>query len=268
MTQTMSPTPTVTPIDRTADRARSRRRAFGWVGAATAAAASVLAVSVVVLGDAPQSASAAVLAAAEQTGKATSLRMVSQLPTTDSQGKPLKDKLTTTGEVDGADFTLVHRSEPSGDTLTITVIGDVRYHGRPEGNFSEKIPAEQRRAPFAKAARNVFRTAVEASDTKEIGTEKIRGVDSTHYRLTVKPPAGSTDQTHPLAKLPATELDWFGVASFLTKPQAKADVIIDLWVADGLIRRSDFTVPAENWQQSNEYFDFDKPITITPPAGS
>ena len=265
MTQTIPTTPTVSPPDRTAVRIPSRRRTW-WAAAATAAAASVLAVTAVVVGGSPQSASAAVLAAAERTGQATSLRMVTQLPPVDQDGKGTPNTVTQTGEVNGADFTITHRSEPSGDSLTVTVIGDMRYYNSADGTTSERIPAKQRRTPFAQAARNVFRTAADASDITEVGKGTIRGVDTTHYRLTVKPSAGSTGPVHPLAKLPDTELDWFGVAGLIKKSQA--DVVIDLWVAEGLIRRSDLSAPADKWRQSTEYFDFGKPITITAPTGS
>lgn len=267
VTQKRSTASNISPAGRTAVRARSGRRAwFGWVGAVTAAAASVVAVSVVVLGGSPQSASAAVLAAAERTGQATSLRMEMHLPTVDGDGIPPVRTTTILGEVKGADFRLVHHSAPVDDPVTVTVIGDVRYFSSDTGTTSERIPAAERKAPFARAARDVVRAAADASDTEKVGTEKVRGVDTTHYRLTVKPAGGSARPVHPLADLPDTELDWFGVASFIKK--AQADVVVDLWVADGLIRRSDLSAPAEKWRQSTEYFDFEAPITITAPAGS
>jgi hypothetical protein len=58
--------------------------------------------------------------------------------------------------------------------------------------------------------------------------------------------------------------EWFGL--IIGDGGLGRDVTVDIWVADGLVRRFDISSP-DYGTQSVEFYDFNADITITPPPG-
>jgi hypothetical protein len=233
---------------------RPRRRWAGWA-AASGAAATAVGVTVAVLAGSSAPAAADVLkAAALHTSQATSLRFASTMP----------GGFTATGEVRGSDSRVIYIGE--GGSQTMTVIGDRRYTTQNGKTSVERLAAGSRLAPFAASAADVVRAAVADGKATKIGNEKVRGVEATHYRLTLAERTGAAQPEPALAKLPKNELAWFdleGVGSY------SADVTVDVYVADGLIHRLGVIVAGQHGAgSSDDFFDFNAPITITPPAVS
>jgi hypothetical protein len=68
-----------------------------------------------------------------------------------------------------------------------------------------------------------------------------------------------------LADLTDEQQDWFGLIVGDGSPLDQ-DVTVDIWVADGLIRRLGISSP-DYGTQSVELYDLGADITVTPPPG-
>ena len=233
---------------------RRRRRWLGW-GAVTgvAAAAAAVAVTVAVVGGPAESASAAVLQAADRTGTVTSLRYEMWI---DSPAG-----FATTGEAAGDRVREVRRGE--GVTSTVTVIGDQVYTTRDGKTTREPVADGYRRAPFGPTAGKVVRAVASDADVEKIGTDEVRGVEATHYRLTLPERTSAAQPAPKLAELAPEELEWFELGHVADA----GTLTLDLWVADDLVRRLTTQVTGQSLN-SYEFYDFNAPITIEPPAGS
>ena len=251
MTQTVA-APQVTPV-------RRRRRWAGVAALATGAAAAAVAVTVALGGQSqpsvlPQASGPTILlAAAESTEKVTSLRF--------SEAVHGGGGFSSEGEVSGADWRVVTKGE--GTSETTTVVGDYQYV-KPAGGKTkrEKLGADDKMVPFAKSAADVVRAAVNDANVQTVGTEEIRGVNATHYRLTLPERTGAADPEPALAKLPENELAWFqldGVGSY------SSTVTLDIWVADDLVRRIGGTIEGQDPLATIDFYDFNAPITIKAP---
>ncbi|PRY30682.1 hypothetical protein [Pseudosporangium ferrugineum] len=251
MTQTSMPIRTAVPAPR-------RRWALLTTGVAAAAVAAV----VLALGQGGPSpsdgtkradAGAVLLAAAEQTGKVTTLRF--SQPPSGAAG------FSAEGEVSGADWRVVSKGETPGGTTT-TVIGDVRYVTTGGSTTKEKIPQGERLAPFARAAGDLTRAVSQDRNVVEVGTEDVRGTRTTHYRLTLPARTSAADPASAVTKLPPDELAWFDLEGI----DAYSDpVTLDIWVAGDLVRRIAGTVANQGPLTSVEFYDFNAPVTITAP---
>ncbi|GAA2564283.1 hypothetical protein GCM10010435_40700 [Winogradskya consettensis] len=253
-------------LNRLADPAPPRRRTrwtvVAGIATASVAAAVVAAVSLAggpgqrsAPGTGPVDAGSVLLAAAERTEQVSSLRF-SQPP----QGGAA---FSAEGEVRGANSRIVSKGE--GVTETTVVIGSDRYVTSADGTTrKETIPDDQKLAPFARAAGDLTRAASQDRNVAVVGTEDVRGVKTTHYRLTLPARTSAADPASPVTELPATELAWFeleGVDSY------SAPVQVDIWVADNLVRRISGTVQNQDPLTTVEFYDFNAPISITAPAG-
>ena len=253
-------TQTATPIRTHTEPAAPRRRRWAGLAAlATGVAAAAVGVAVVVGGNAepaaPPTASGPtiLLAAAKSTEKATSLRF--------SEAVHGGGAFSSEGEVSGADWRVVSKGE--GTSETTVMVGDYEYVTPAGGETTrKKVPADQRMAPFAKAAADVVRAAVNDANVEKVGTEEIRGVTTTHYRVTLPERTGAADPEPALAELPENELAWFqleGIGSYSSK------VTIDVWVADDLVRRIGGTVEGQDPLSTIDFYDFNAPIAVKAP---
>lgn len=114
---------------------------------------------------------------------------------------------------------------------------------------------------------NFLESFSEAEGTvEELGYEEIRGIDTTHYRLTVE----ENWQEH-LSEEEIAELEEQG-------PIPDASFPIELWVGDdGLVHRMMIDIRAQDFPDATQvedfqrmamtfdFFDFGQPVTIEPP---
>lgn len=256
-----SMTQTVTPIRTHAEPAAPRRKRWAGLAAlATGIAAAAVGVAVVVGGGTPEPATpptasgpTVLLAAAKSTEKVTSLRF--------SEAVHGGGAFSSEGEVSGADWRVVSKGE--GTSETTTMVGDYRYVTPAGGETRrEKVPADERMAPFAKSAADVVRAAVNDANVEKVGTESIRGVNTTHYRVTLPARTSAADPEPALAKLPESELAWFELESI---GSYSSKVTIDVWVADDLVRRIGGTVEGQDPLSTIDFYDFNAPVTIKAP---
>lgn len=233
-----------------ARRTRSRRWTT-WAAAATGVAASVLA-TVVVLGGGSPSPAAAVRTAAEQTGDVVTLRGTAE------------DVIKTGGassstvEVNGQDSKYVTRD--GNGVVTLTIVDGIGYETGTDGTSRRStMSPEWDRAPFAEATGNVVRAALTGSDVTDRGTERVRGIETTHYRVEMTAASRAA-----LRALPVTQTAQLGVQQVGDAPEHEL-TSLDIWTADGLIRRIVVDVPERT--TTYEYYDFNRPVTITVPPG-
>ncbi|MEV7627898.1 hypothetical protein [Actinoplanes sp. NPDC089786] len=248
----MSTSATAEPVAagpaRLARPARSWRWPLTWAAAVTAAAAAAV-LTVVTVGGSGPAPDQMVLAAANTTADVTSLRGVTQVRAED--GRPR----SATIEVSGENMSLVSRDGPV--TVTSVIVGG-RFYERASDDpkpRTGKVTPESSLAPFAESTGAVVRAALADAEVEDLGEEKVRGSEATHYRLEI-----TTGARAALAALPAGQTAWFELEN--------ADEIasIDVWAAGNLIRR--VTVdrgPAGS--SSTEFYDFNQPITVTVPPG-
>lgn len=250
----------------TAPVERPRRPARRTVLALGAAAAVVAAIGIAVLVEpgqdpTPASATEVLTSAATTTGDASTLRAAG---TYDHGGGHVN---TLTSDIDGADYTLSSTTtgpDGSSDERTV-VIGDQVWEDEgPGGAFLQRTaPPEERNAPFAESSEAVVKAALAGSEVTDLGTEEVRGQETTHYRIALTPRSISA-----LAELTPSQL-----ARFELENPGGVDHL-DVWVSDDLIRRiqvvtssvvmgSDHQLPAT---ATIEFFDFGADIAITPPT--
>lgn len=232
-------------------RAKARpartRRWMTWAAAGTAVAASVL-TTVVVLGGGGTSASAAVLTAAEHTGKVVTLRGSTETAIDAGGGSH------TTIEANGPDMKIV--TDYGDSIVTLTVVDGIGYESNTDGTAPAKsaLTPGETLAPFADAAGNVVRAALDGADVTDQGTEQVRGAEATHYRVKL-----TAESRRALAALPPVQTAWFEVE------HPEEITSIDIWTAGDLIRR--IAVDQADRHTVTEYYDFGKPVTITVPPG-
>jgi hypothetical protein len=223
------------------------RRWMTWAAIGTGVAASVLATVVVVLGGSSTSANAAVLTAAERTEKVVTLR-----GTTQSQTKTGGTSRSTI-EANGSDLKIVEQDDIG--TVTTTIVGATTYESNSDGTRSKvAIPPAPRLAPFADAAGTVVRAALDGANVTDKGSEQVRGVDTTHYHVTL-----TAASRRALDALPPAQTAWFEVE------HADQITSIDIWTAGDLIRR--IAVDQPERRTMTEFYDFGQPVTITVPPG-
>jgi hypothetical protein len=225
---------------------RTRRR-MTWAAIGTGVAASMLATVVVVLGGNTTSAHAAVLTAAESTGKVVTLR-----GTTQSKIKTGGTSRTTI-EANGSDLKIVRQDDIG--TVTTTIVGDTVYETNSDGTRGKTaIPPAPRLAPFADATGAVVRAALDGANVTDRGSEQVRGNETTHYHVTL-----TAASRRALGALPPAQTAWFEVE------QADQITSIDIWTAGDLIRR--IAVDQPERRTMTEFYDFGRPVTITVPPG-
>jgi len=237
----------------------SRRRTRRWmmVAAAAACVVAVTAGAVVLRPGHEPSAEAAVNEAAAALAEVSSLRANLHFEDDD-------DVSDVTVEAAGHDRKVVQEMRAVGsdqtDTFRWIVVDGTEYYTATydghEQTTAGPLDPNYELAPFGEASSAVVDAALEGSDAEEIGTEDVRGVQATHYRIHLAQPAQSA-----LAALPRAQRGWFDL-SFEVDYHAE-DVTIDIWVADDIVRRISVSSPAGTL--SAEYFDFNADITITPP---
>jgi hypothetical protein len=260
--KSMTQTTTRTAPDHRPVRFQPRRRHLLWGAVATGAVAAAVAAAVAFgTSGTPSSPTGPdghqlLLAAAQQTGELKSLRF--------AQAPHGGGGFGATGEISGDNARVVSTGE--GTSSTTTIVGDVRYTTTAKGKTThERLAGTDKPASFATSAADVVRAVTGDADVQTVGTEKVRGADTTHYRLTVKEQTSGADPASPLTSLPDNELAWFdwdGIGAY------SATVTVDVWVADNLIRRIGGTVTGQDPLPTTEFFDFNAPIVITAPAGS
>jgi hypothetical protein len=112
---------------------------------------------------------------------------------------------------------------------------------------------------FGESSAAVLTAVLEDADVDEVGSDEIQGVEATHYRLELADAGESA-----LAALPDQQQDWFGL--IIGDGGLSGNATVDIWVADGLVRRFEISSP-DYGSQSVEFYDFNADITITPPPG-
>jgi hypothetical protein len=203
-----------------------------------------------VVGTHSDSAAAAVKTAATHTGRVTSLRATTSATSSDGS------RDTADLEVSGDRLRLVSQDDLGTDTLI--VVGEYGWESQTDKDGvhdggKQHLPVNARLAPFAPSTEHVIRAALQDASVKKEGTDTIRGTEATHYHLDL------TDASRTALKaLPATELAWFELDS------VDKSATIDVWIADDLIQR--ITVRLPDRFSTTDFFDFNAPITITPPA--
>lgn len=225
-----------------------------------AAAAVVIAVGAVVLrpGD-ERSAEATIAAAAEELAEVTSLRADMHF---DNVMLGVGD---TSIAVSGHDYeTVWERSTNGGEVESdrFVVVDNVEYHTDSTGQTTTQpvdTYIDDDGGSFAESSAAVLTAVLDGADVDEVGREEMRGAEATHYRVRIADAPESA-----LADLPDQQQDWFGL--IIGDGGLERDVTVDIWVADGLVRRFDISSPGYG-SQSVEFHDLNTDITITPPPG-
>lgn len=237
----------------------SRRRGRRWRLVAAAAAGVVVVTAGAIFlqpGDEP-SAAADVVTAAQALADVTSLRA-------DMRFEDENNTSEVTVEASGDDWQIVQEMRAVGadatDTFRWIVVDGTEYYttfyNGDEQTTAQPLSPNYELAPFGEASSAVVTAALEEADVEEIGTEDVRGSQTTHYRLHLAQPGQSA-----LASLPEAQRGWFDL-SFDIEYHAE-DVTLDIWTADDTIRR--IAVWSPNGSFTADYFDFNADITITPP---
>jgi outer membrane lipoprotein-sorting protein len=229
------------------------------VQAAAASIVALLAAGLIVSGGEERPAAAeAVRAAAQNLGRVDTLRA------TLVQTYPDGEVMTFEGEFAGADGRSVGiQTDPSGVEMSRwehVFIGDSVWFIADLGGVShERVAPDERLAPFTEAAAAIVAAVLEGGDVEQLGTERVRGLEATHYRI--RPDEQSRRALEALAP---GQLSWFA----LEDPWAVET--IEVWTADDLVRRVRVTF-AEGYFMStstSDFYDFGADITIAPPAAS
>lgn len=239
-------------------RPRPSRRRLAVAVAVAAVVAAVVGVAVVAPGSdpAPASASATLARAVDATGDATTLRIEATYERPEATSR-------LTAEANGSDY----RIEAVGtfadgreERETTVVIGDTVWE---DGVERTSVPAEERNAAFAPSSAAVVAAIRDGSMLEDLGEAEVRGGPARHIRATLTPQSRAA-----LAALTPSQ-----VAMFELEYPDDVDVV-DLWVADDLIRRVrvevDWGTGEDGDSQSNvatvEFYDFGADIEIVPPA--
>jgi hypothetical protein len=242
----------VVPVDHRIPRRTRRLLALAASGVAAAVLAVVAVTVVGTPGDRPDPV-AALTEAAEATGAVDSLRVHATY--VDEGGTRTLD-----ADVDGRDSHLRSRHEPGHvddeghEEWTIT-IGDQQWSDEDPGPIT--VPDEYRNVPFPEASEAVVEAALRGAEVTDEGTEEVRGVETTHYRIDL----GAAG----VAALGA--LDANQVAMFeLEYPEHVTS--LDVWVADDLVRRISHTFEENGATGSAtlDFYDIGAAVSIEPPG--
>jgi hypothetical protein len=230
-------------------RPATSRRRTAWSAAAGLAAAAAVAGFVLLSPGGQESAAAAVLTAADHTAAQHTLRLTAEY--TNTQGR----RSGATALIEGADSRITYSPGPNG-VLSHTVIGHEVYYVRDGKAASQKtVPAGDLLAPYPRSAADVLRAALEHGGVTDLGHEKVRGGNATHYQVKL-----STHSRQALAAVPSSELAWFE----LEEPGQVTTV--DVWVGSGDLLRA-IQVSSTHRTATLHMYDFGAPVNITVPAG-
>jgi hypothetical protein len=258
--------PSLPPLSTRSGRAASTkgwrrpgRRAVFLLGAA-AAILAIVAGFVVLEPDRSLSPAAAVIEAGENTGDALTLR--SEYIRDDGNGGFSVVRSEHRGGDVRRSFSVI---EPDGTERTdvdtdefIVYIGNKGWTVTDGPDEATIVKPEERNAPYAESSAAIVEAAVTESTVTEIGTEEVRGVEATHYRIRVDDAV-----IRRLGELQRNQLSAFELEN---ASQVRS---LDLWIADGYIRRIRVT---QNWEAPDslgttvDFYDFGADITITPPT--
>lgn len=235
---------------------RSPRRRRFVAAAAAAAVAVAVGVGVQRPGNEP-SAEATIAAAAAELAQVTSLRADIRFD---------NDVFRTgrsTHAISGHDYDSVWEEttdDGAVETERIVTVDDVEYRTDSTGQTTaQPVDNTTDGGTFAESSAAVVTAALEDADVDEVGSEEIRGVDATHYRIEIPDVRESA--------LAALDTGWFDLITADENPDGlDQDVTVDIWVADGLVRRFAISSPDYGYE-SMEFYDFNADITITPPPG-
>ncbi|MEJ7583321.1 MAG: hypothetical protein WKF43_04375 [Acidimicrobiales bacterium] len=240
-------------------RRRPRRRAVFLLGAA-AAILAVVAAAVVLQPDQALTPAAALTGAAENTGNALTLRSEYvrddgeggfSVVRSEHRGGDLRRAFAKIGP-DGTE-------QPAGEGDEYLVyIGNKGWTATAGPDDAAIVAPEERNAPYAESSAAIVEAAVTESTVTEVGVDDVRGVEATHYRIRL-------DDTviQRLSTLRPNQLSGFELDS----PSNLSS--LDVWVADGFIRRIRVT---QDWEAPDspgttvEFYDFGADITIAPPT--
>lgn len=246
--------------DTTTSTPRSRRPLGRWRFVAAAAAVVVAVGAGVVLrpGNEP-SAEATIVAAAEELAEVTSLRADMHV---DNVAFGVGE---ITIEVSGYDSETVWEGSADGspeesEQIVIVTVDNVEYRTDLTGLTTVQTVEtymDEEGASFAESSAAIVTAVLEDADIDEVGTEEVQDVEATHYRVELADAGESA-----LAALPDRQQDWFGL--IIGDGGLDRNVTVDIWVADGLVRRFDISSP-DYGSQSVEFYDFNADIRVTPP---
>lgn len=252
MSTATDPRPEADPVP--VDRPTRRRRLRPALLAGAAVAAAVLTVVVVARPDGNVDPVAAVTMAADAMGDVDTLRVRGTYE--DSRGTR-----TLESEVDGSNSNVRFTNADGSTGEWRVVIGDQEWDDEEDGPTT--VTPDMVNAPFPEASQAVVNAALKGAEVREVGTEDVSGVETTHYAIELGEPGIAALAALPPAQTARFELEWAGGVQAL-----------DVWVADDLIRRirvvnqgpagpdgEDGTVTV-----TLEFSDFGADITIRPPA--
>jgi hypothetical protein len=231
---------------------------------AVSVAAAALAVAGIVTGLRPDggvSPAAALTRAAAATAEVTSLR--GTLTEVDPAGER-----TSVLEVAGDDMRFETRgtyTDGHVEGSTTVVIGDELTQVALDGSVEHSTIDEddERLEPFHTSSAAVVTAVVEPGEPADLGTEPVDGTEATHYRVE---PDDAVRRS--LAALDPGVLGWFQI------DDVEQLTSIDIWVADGLIRRVELVafatgestnLPGER-TATIDFHDFNADIEIEPLA--
>jgi hypothetical protein len=205
----------------------------------------------------PMSPAAALTQAAENTGDALTLRSEYirddgngglSVVRSEHRGHDLRRRFSKIAP-DGTERTNVESDE------YVVFIGD---QGWMKTGGPTTVKPEERNAPYAESSAAIVEAAVRPSTVTKIGTEDVRGGETTHYRINLDDAA-----IRRLGQLPTNQLSGFEL-EHLSEVRS-----LDVWIADGYIRRirviQEFEAP-DSPGTTVEFYDFGADITITPPS--
>lgn len=174
--------------------------------------------------------------------------------------------------------------DPAGWQLEVVQDGDVGYMRFPA--LDDKLPegktwirAEKGDAAsgfqldeFEQFAQSDPRDLLEAlravsSEVKVVGTESLRGVETTHYRAVIDPADLAARAPKDQQEQAQTLLDQ------LTSQTGLVAIPVDVWIdASGLVRKLSMSLSAEaqdgNVELAFEIWDYNEPVTIELPPAS
>ena len=244
--------------DTTTPAAAPRRPHRRWRYAAAAAAAVVAVGAVVLRPGNERSAAATIVAAADELAEVSSLRAEMSFDNVAfGEGE-------VSIAVSGHDYESVWEVSADGETLSerFVVVDDIEYRIESTGRTTaEPVDTyiDEEGGSFGESSAAVLTAVLEDADVDEVGSEDVRGVETTRYHLDLADAGESA-----LAALPDQQQDWFGL--IIGDGGLGEDVAVDIWVADGLVRRFDISSP-DYGTESVEFYDFGADITVTPPPG-
>jgi hypothetical protein len=225
--------------------------------AAAAAAVVVVAGTVVLRPGNERSAEATIAAAADELAQVTSLRSDMRFDNVafgegettiavSGHDHESRSEISTDGGTESPRFVVVDNIEYYTDSTGRTTAEPFNGYDDEDGSFGESSAA-------------VVTAVLEDADVDEVGSEEVRGAEATHYRLQLADAGESA-----LAALSDKQQDWFGL--IIGDGGLNGNATVDIWVADGLVRRFEISSP-DYGSQSVEFYDFNADITITPPPG-